>query len=483
MKKIKKTWVLGCVLVLAAALAGFSFMKPLSVPVTETVPSDVKLFFTEEGFVKDEDTLSVYTLHTGTIKTLRVAENQRVEKGEVLCEIDSSRLQRDLEEARSSQKGFLSQIDDLELKEAQLKDELQINRNRLQGEYEAILADERDADRSYLNAEITKEEQINLQNIIIEQNRTDLQNAEDHLQKIEALYTAGTVSEQEAETYRETVGHLESTLEQNVRQLEIIKSANDAQSRDAYFQSAKKSLLAQMAGIDAQLANTYNQAMKDYYTALSEGADATIRLLEQQIAECTVRAPEAGVITQLNVDKSNIAVPELPIAVISTGFETLVEVYVSTGDIGSVSLGDKVELELKSDIGAVYGGVVTEIDQRAVIQTSSLGVEKRKVKVTIQPLPEHAVHFKPGYDLTASFTTYNEENRLTVPRTAVTRVNDIPSVWVVDGGRARRQEIEIDRELKVAYVVKSGLSAGDWVVKDASAPGLEDGKSVNGLVH
>lgn len=483
MKSIKKSWILGGVAVLAAtATVGFNAMKPMPVPVVEAVPKEVKLSFTEEGFVKDESTIDVYSLHPGAVLSLYVRENQRVEKGETLCKIDASQLQRDLEAARSSQKGYLSQISDLDLKEKQVKDELRVNRNKLQGDYETILADESTASQSYLSSEITKEEQVNLQNIIIEQNRTDLQNATDNLRKIETLYAVGAVPKQDADDSRAAVSQLESTLEQNIRQLEIIKNGSETQSRDAYFQSAKKSLLEQISGIDAQLSNTYSQAMKDYYSAQMESDGATIRLLEQQIEECTVKAPASGVITKLNMDKSNVAATDVPLAVISTGFESLIEIYVPTSEIGSVYLDDIVELELKSSIGTVYSGTVTEIDNKAVIQTSSLGVEKRKVKVTIQPLPEHIAYFKPGYDLTASFTTYHEENRLTVPRTAVTRIDDKPVIWVVVDGRLQRREIEIERELKVEYVVKTGLSAGEQVIKDASTPGLEDGRNVNGVI-
>lgn len=483
MKKVKKSWVFGGIAVLAAAgLVGFNVIKPMSVSVVEAAPKDVRLFFTEEGFVKDETEIDVYSLHSGAVVSLYVKENQQVRQGDPICQIDDSRLRYDLETARNNQRGLSSQISDLDMKEQQTKDELRISRNKLRGDYETILADENSASDSYLSAEITKEEQLGLQNIIVEQNRIDLQNARDNLQKSELLYAAGAVSKQELDDNQVLVGQLESTLDQNIRQLEIIKNSNEAQSREAYYQSAKKSLLEQISGIDAQLGNTYSQAMKDYYQAQMESGEVSIRLLEQQIEECTVKAPADGVVTKLNVDKSNVAGTDAPVATISTGFEPLIEVYVPTGEIGSVHLNDVVELELKSDIGTAYSGIVTAIDDRAVIQTSSLGVEKRKVKVTIQPAPEYLANFKPGYDLTASFTTYHGQDKLTVPRTAVISKDDKTMIWVVIDGKAWLREIELERELKVEYVVRSGLSAGELVIKDAATPGLEDGKGVNAVM-
>lgn len=482
-KSVKKSWIFGgAIILVATAGVVYGVTRPVSVPVGEVSPKDVKLFFTEEGFVKDETTVDVYSLHSGAVTALYVKEGQQVSEGEPLCQIDASRLQHELETARSGQKGQLSQINDLDLQEKQMKDELRVSRNKLRGEFQTMAAEESSASQTYLSAGITKEEQINLQNVIIEQNRADLQNARDNLEKSEMLYAAGAVSKQEADDNASAVSRLESVLEQNMGQLEIIRSSNETQSREAYFKSAKAAITEQISAIDAQLGNTYTQAMKEYYQSQIESGDASILLLEKQIEECTVKAPAAGVITELNVDKSNVVMAEVPIAAMSVGFEPLIEVYVPTSEIGSVHLNDTVELELKSEEGSVYRGIVTEIDNKAVIQASSLGVEKRKVKVTIRPVDEHLSYFKPGYDLIVSFTTYQEDGLLTVPRTAVTYMDDKTFVWVVVDGKAAHREVEIERELKTEYVVRSGLSEGEQVIKDATVPELENGKSVHVII-
>lgn len=137
----------------------------------------------------------------------------------------------------------------MDLKEKQTKDELRVSRNKLLGDYETITAEESNASQSYLSAEITKEEQVNLQNVIIEQNKTDLQNAGDNLQKSEMLYAAGAVSKQEVDDNKVAVSQLESVLDQNIRQLEIIKNSNETQNRETYFQSAKKSITEQISAI------------------------------------------------------------------------------------------------------------------------------------------------------------------------------------------------------------------------------------------
>jgi HlyD family secretion protein len=254
----------------------------------------------------------------------------------------------------------------------------------------------------------------------------------------------------------------------------------------------KNSIDAQIGSIDSRLGNTYTTAMKEYYLSQIEAAELRIKHLGKQIEECTVKAPVSGTITDISVDKSNVTGIDSPVAVVSTGFDCLVEVYVPTAEIGSVSVGDLVDLELKSNADAVYCGTVVEIDDRAVVTVSSLGIEKRKVKVTIEPLPEHAEYFKSGYDLNVSFTTYFAEDRLTVPRTAVVWLDGgrdtldtgagQAAVWVISGadGQVSLRAIEIERELNVEYIVKSGISAGEMVVQDATAPGLAEGARFTG---
>ncbi|MCL2164931.1 MAG: HlyD family efflux transporter periplasmic adaptor subunit [Oscillospiraceae bacterium] len=483
MRLLKKKWVIGFILLLAvAAAAAYGVTRPIRISVAEISPKEVKQFFTEEGYVNDETTFDVYSLHSGSVLSIYVKENQYIEKGGPLCLIDESQLRHELVMVQNGKKGLLAQIEDLDLREKQSKDEQRINIGKLQGEYEMLAAEENSLSKSNLSAKVTKEDQLNLQNIIIEQSRANLADAREDLLKIEALYAAGAVTRHEVDDQRALVDGLENSLSQSSMQFEIIRLSNETQSREEYFRSAKKSIQEQISAIDDQLDNTYTKAMKDYYQTQLESADESILLLKKQIEECTVIAPNSGVVTKLNVDKSNVAAADVPVATISTGFEANIEVYVPTSDIGSVNIGDEVELELRSDAGAVYGGVVTEIDDKAIVQTSSLGVEKRKVKVTIRPLPEHIHQFKPGYDLSVSFITYFEENLLTVPRTAVAFNDDIPFVWVITDGMAERREIVIDRELKVDYVVKSGVSAGELIVKDAMTPGLKVGQRVVGVV-
>jgi hypothetical protein len=62
-----------------------------------------------------------------------------------------------------------------------------------------------------------------------------------------------------------------------------------------------------------------------------------------------------------------------------------------------------------------------------------------------------------------------------VPRTSIVRLDDGAAVWVLTDGRAELREIEIEQELNVEIVVKSGLIEGELVVKDATEPALAEG--------
>jgi len=206
-------------------------------------------------------------------------------------------------------------------------------------------------------------------------------------------------------------------------------------------------------------------------------AQNTVNDIERVIKEKIIRAPVSGQLILLNIKDTNVVNSQTPIAVITAGRDCVVESYVYVKDIGAIELGKKVVLVLQTPNAVKeIPGTIIAFDNFAVDQISVLGVEERKVKVTIAP--DDSSDLKDGYDPDVRFSYYREPNKLTVPKTAVFKDNDNDMVFVVRNGRAQKVCVQKGMELRTEFVIDNGLSQGDTVITDSNVKGLTDGVRV-----
>ncbi len=163
-----------------------------------------------------------------------------------------------------------------------------------------------------------------------------------------------------------------------------------------------------------------------------------------------------------------------PAAIISDS--AFVEVFVPVREIDGVDVGDPVELILDKRLGEeTLSGTVAEIAHDAELKLSPLGVEERKVRVLITPDSES---LQIGYTVDAKFTVWSSKDAVSVPKTAIFSVDGEDCVWRVLNGALNVAPVEKSVELQDAYVIASGLAAGDVVVLDADNAALAEGKEV-----
>jgi HlyD family secretion protein len=222
--------------------------------------------------------------------------------------------------------------------------------------------------------------------------------------------------------------------------------------------------------------------MAAHFDALIAVEQNTIAMLEREIENSTIVAPVDGTITTLHAKNTNVVAPASPVAEITVPGGKNIEAYVSTQDIMNVSTGDNVLLTLKQRMDDIeFRGTVIEIDSTAVLRYSALGVEERRVKVTVSAEMPADIELGVGYEVDVTFRLYREENRLTVPRTALFKDDGRDVVWVVRGGdhgAVMAAPVETGKELRTRTVIESGLQEGDFVVNDADNQALRDGARV-----
>ena len=198
-------------------------------------------------------------------------------------------------------------------------------------------------------------------------------------------------------------------------------------------ENALASAEARLVQAQAQLAVSkviLEQARTSYETSLSrvEQQQALLERSQDLLSKTVIRSPLAGVITQMNVEVGERAVPGTlnnPAATLMVIADLSVieaEVEVDETDIVDLALGQPALVKVDALPDTPIEGTVTEIGNSA-IQTVSQE-EAKDFKVVIQ-LKEPPASLRPGLSCTGEITTATRENVLAVPMQALT-VREFP---------------------------------------------------------
>ncbi|MCL2456609.1 MAG: HlyD family efflux transporter periplasmic adaptor subunit, partial [Defluviitaleaceae bacterium] len=265
-------------------------------------------------------------------------------------------------------------------------------------------------------------------------------------------------------------------LQEAKQQLALIRNEPPEFSAE-YYSAMKESLRAQIAETEKTIAMNYNSKTEEYFRNLIDVENFKINELEKIISDSVVTAPFSGIIERLYVKNTNRISPEEPVAVISSVGENRVTVFVNTVNIDNCWVGQKTTLLLKRTGGDIFHtGEVVEIDPTAEIRISPRGTEERVVKVTI--IPDAPDDFKTGYDVEARFVFYREENKLTVPKTAIFSRNEKYFVWIVQNGKLVEREIIKGAELLEEICVENGISQNEIIAANIYSENLKPGMRI-----
>ena len=116
------------------------------------------------------------------------------------------------------------------------------------------------------------------------------------------------------------------------------------------------------------------------------------------------------------------------------------------------------EAELEAKVQRVEPGGYTKV--------SALGVEEQRVKVILDLVSprEQWQSMGDGFRVEIEFVLWENQATLQVPSSALFRSDGHWALYFVDGGRARRAEVEVGARGGLATELKSGLQAGQRVI-------------------
>lgn len=231
-------------------------------------------------------------------------------------------------------------------------------------------------------------------------------------------------------------------------------------------EEAYKSAQASLKSAESQLKEAKDGApdyMKSGYLAAIEQAEILKASIEKNIQKQQVISPIDGIILDKFVEINSIPTAGSEAFLIGDTKSLELEANILSDDIYKIKIGNEVEVSGKAIGDLIIKGKVIKIAPEAKNITSSLGVNQKRVLVTIEIIDENNL-LKPGYDLDAKIITEIKSDTLIVPDSAVFDYKGNSCVFTVENGKAVIKQITKGIEGEKTIEVLGGLNEGDKII-------------------
>jgi RND family efflux transporter MFP subunit len=233
------------------------------------------------------------------------------------------------------------------------------------------------------------------------------------------------------------------------------------------------------------LARTTSESLRAQIAATKvqvRAADAQIAMAQQDVDNCTVRAPFSGVVVSKDAQRGEMVSPiSAGGGFTRTGIATIVdmdsieiEVDVNESYIARVEPGQRVEAVLDA-----YPDWRIPAKVRTIIPTADRQKATVKVRISFDKLDPRIL---PDMGVKVSFLAAEQPSgqappRAVVPREATREAEGKTVVFLFRDGRLERRAVSLGTVRGTDVEVTAGLSPGDQVVVKGPA-GLHDGQRV-----
>ena len=188
-----------------------------------------------------------------------------------------------------------------------------------------------------------------------------------------------------------------------------------------------------------------------------------------------VRSPVEGKVLRIPDKSERVVVPGAPLLIVGDPRRLEVVIDMLSTEAVKVKAGMPVLLE-------GWGGErplrarVRVVEPLAFTKVSALGVEEQRVNVIADFVDPPGV-LGDAFRVEARVVLWSGEDALKVPVSALFRRGETWNVFLVEGGRARRREVEIGHRGTLEVEIVKGLNAAEQVIRHPSND-IDDGRRV-----
>jgi RND family efflux transporter MFP subunit len=239
-------------------------------------------------------------------------------------------------------------------------------------------------------------------------------------------------------------------LRNSSTQDELDRARAELDAATADVQAARGAIQQSEAGVDAAAAAHTSATIAESYAVL--------------------RAPFAGLVTEVRIDPGSMATPGAPLVVLEDARRYRLEVRLDEARLGLVRVGQTVAVRLGNEVPTATAALAGRVAELSRILDAA---HTFTVKVD---LPASS-SLRSGLFGTATFDGPLRQS-LVVPVSSLVERGQLAMVFVVDGGRARLRLVQPGRTTGEQVELLSGVEAGEAIVVRPSA-GLADGAAVS----
>lgn len=295
----------------------------------------------------------------------------------------------------------------------------------------------------------------------MEETRVELEQARRDRNRAQDLETRGALSRQAREGAELEENRLAQELAADEKRLgsaianvaaaqEALALLREEQRDPDYLEDAYR---AQIAGVEAELANLVDEAQRT-----------------------TISAPISGSVLRVPDKSARFVQAGDPLLELGNPGDLELEIDVLSTDAVQIEPGDQIIVDQWGGLKPLTA-TVSYIEPAAFTEVSALGVEEQRVNIIGTLTEPAATSLGDRYRIEAQIVTWANDNILQVPVSALYRCGESWCVFVVEDGQAQPREINIDHRSTMAAVVTEGLRDGEQVVLHPSEE-FEPGRQV-----
>jgi RND family efflux transporter MFP subunit len=428
-----------------------------AVEVDELQPGSIEKTLTYSGKIKENKTVSVTPKTSGRVQEIKVDEGDYVQAGQVLFTIDPSDLNDQIETLEAQLKVGDASLASAQEALSQANDGGQVQTARLQ-----LSAAVDSAKKSVDSAQ----EGVNNAKVTISTAKSSFDDLTTKYNDYKTMYDAGVISKSDYDAIE--LGYTQAKNAYEQAQIGLTTSQNQLDQAKIGYDQAVKALEI----YDNSTTSDNNaSAQKGVDTAVAnrDSINVSLAQLKSKLADTVVVAPCSGIVTQKNIEVTNmVSATSAPIVITDTDVVTI-DVNISEALVNKVKVGDTVNVTVSSVSSEPKTGTIKTLTGIADA-TGTYPVE-----VEIQ---NEDGSLKPGMVAGVQFVDSKNDSALVVARNTVLENETEQYVYIANGDTVKKVVVETGIDNGEYIELTSGVKAGDKVVVSGQDY-LSDGEKVN----
>jgi RND family efflux transporter MFP subunit len=196
---------------------------------------------------------------------------------------------------------------------------------------------------------------------------------------------------------------------------------------------------------------------------------ASYELAQKKLADAVIKAPVAGSVSERLVQPGEFIRENTPVATIVQMSPLKLKTAIQEKHASLIHPGQAVEFDVEAFQGRKFKGKIAYVSPAVDQTTRTFAVEALVDNADRQ--------LKPGFFAKGVVLTRLDENVLAVPEDAISTLAGVSTVYVIDAGKARQQQVTLGARKDKLAEITSGLK-GDEQLAVSNLSQLATGVSV-----